>query len=72
MSPRRIVEFADYLMQQYIESNSNTLPPPIIIKGIHGIGKSWMLNIIKQRLEENNTEISPYIIQVPLQFSASD
>ena len=69
--PRRIRQISDYLVKQYTDTANTTLPPPVIVKGPGGTGKSWILNLIKQGLEKQANS-NTYLVKVPLQLSAKN
>jgi len=69
--PRRINQITEYLVRLYMDNVGDTLPPPVIIKGHSGTGRSWVLNLIKQKLREQNT-YNTCVINVPIQLSAKN
>jgi len=71
--PRRITQITEYLVRLYMDNSSSSMPPPVIIRGQSGTGRSWVLNLIKHGLNERERGLNnPYVINVPIQLSAKN
>jgi len=67
-TPQRIKKISEYLISQYEESVEN-LPPPTILSGERGTGKSWILREVHHFLKTNSLENKIIPIELPLQLS---
>lgn len=72
MTPEKITNITKYVVGLFLDSRrEQAIPPPVIIKGGRGTGKSWILNSVFKELKEKQSVTGLIPVRVPLHLNAT-